>query len=329
VSETQDQKPDPAAPELSVILVVGGQRKRAAAALRSLLEQSIINRIEILLFDLGPENCSALPGSDHPRVTIIRGVPEDLLAAARVHGVHAANAPVVCFMEEHCEVRPGWAEAIVLAHRGPWAGVGCDFVNGNPNAGNSDKAFRMNYGVYVRPQHGRGPVNRIPGQNSAFKRDVLLRYENQLELMLSADLVLQWKMAQEGNQLFYEPAATMAHRNENTLRSLCVGVFYWNWCFSNIRAQAFQWGFPRRALRIVLAPLIPWVRLARMFVWTLRLGPSQFAQLVRDIPFVLVVNHCSAAGQVAGLLNPVDTGVREFSHFEMNEPRLLRAELTQ
>jgi len=146
---------------------------------------------------------------------------------------------------------------------------------------------------------------------------------------LSADLVLQWKMAQEGNQLFYEPAATMAHRNENTLRSLCVGVFYWNWCFSNIRAQAFHWGFPRRALRIVLAPLIPWVRLARMFVWTLRLGPSQFAQLLRDIPFVLVVNHCSAAGQVAGLLNPVETGVREFSHFEMNEPRLLRAELTQ
>jgi hypothetical protein len=232
-------------------------------------------------------------------------------------------------MEEHCEVQPGWAEAIVLAHRGPWAGVGCDFVNGNPSAGSSDKAFRMNYGVYVRPQSGRGPVKRIHGQNSAFKRDVLLRYEHQLELMMSADLVLQWKMGLDGDQLFNEPTAKMAHRNENTLRSLCVGVFYWNWCFSNIRAQVFQWGFLRRALRIVLAPLIPWVRLVKMFVRVLRLGPSQFAQLVCDIPFVLVVNHCSAAGQVAGLLNPPDTAAREFSHFEMNEPRLLRAEFTE
>jgi hypothetical protein len=121
----------------------------------------------------------------------------------------------------------------------------------------------------------------------------------------------------------------MAHRNENTFRSLCVGVFYWNWCFSNIRAEVFRWGFPRRALRIVLAPLIPWVRLARMFVWTLRLGRGQLAQFVRDIPFVLAVNHCSAAGQVAGLLNPLDTGARKFSHFEMNEPRLLQAEFTR
>jgi hypothetical protein len=329
VRDLPDPKQELAAPELSVILVVGGQRVRAGAALRSLLEQSIIDRIEILLFDLGPENCSALSGSDHPRVRATRGGPDDLLAAARVQGVHAANAPVICFMEEHCEVQPGWAEAIVLAHRGPWAGVGCNFVNGNPNAGNSDKAFRMNYGIYVRPQYGRGPVNRIAGQNSAFKRNVLLQYATQLEAMMTADLVLQWKMAQDGNQFFYEPAARMAHRNENTLGSLCRGVFYWNWCFSNTRAQAFQWGFPRRAMRLVLAPLIPWVRLARMFVRTLRLGRSEFAQLLRDIPYVLVVDHCSAAGQVAGLLNPVDPGVRAFSHFEMNEPRLLRAEFTQ
>ncbi len=63
-----------------------------------------------------------------------------------------------------------------------------------------------------------------------------------------------------------------------------------------------------------------------MFVWTVRLGRWQIAQLVRDIPFVLVVNHCAAAGQVAGLLNPLEKGAREFSHFEMNEPRLLRVE---
>ena len=154
------------------------------------------------------------------------------------------------------------------------------------------------------PQRGRGPVKRIAGQNSAFKRDVLLRYENQLELMLSADLVLQWKMAQEGNQLFYEPAASMAHRNENTMRSLCVGVFYWNWCFKHPGPSSS--GFPRRHLNRA-APLIP-VRLARMFV-SAAARPSQLAQLVRDIPLVRSITQ---RRQVAGLLNPVDTGVREF-----------------
>ena len=174
-----------------MILVVGSQRPRAARALRSLLDQSAIDRMEIFLFDSGPEGCAPLADSSHPRVVFNRLGPAALLAAARVRGIRAAKAPVVCFMEEHCEMQPGWAEAVISAHRQPWAAVGTDFINANPDAGNSNRAFRMNYGVYVRPVTPRGPVSLIAGQNSAFKRDVLLRYEPQLELMLSADLVLQ------------------------------------------------------------------------------------------------------------------------------------------
>lgn len=317
------------APQLSVILVIGDQRKRAAAALRSLLEQSIVDRMEVLLFDLGPQESAALPGSDHPAVRMSLGGPKDSLATSRVQGVHAARSPVVALMEEHCQAQPGWAEAIVRAHTGPWAGVACDFVVGNPNAGSADQAFRVTYGVYARPPHGRGPVKQIPGQNSAFKRDVLLRYQDQLESFMIGDFVLQLKMAEDGSELFYEPAAKMAHLNENTLRSFCVGAFYWNWCFSNIRAHVFRWGLARRALRIVLSPLIPWVRLARLSLQTIRLGPSQFVQFLCDIPFLLAVSYCSAAGQVAGLLNPLEKGAREFSDFEINEPRLLQTELRQ
>ena len=50
MSETEDREGKSNAPELSVILVVDGQRERAAAALRSLLEQSPVDRMEILLF---------------------------------------------------------------------------------------------------------------------------------------------------------------------------------------------------------------------------------------------------------------------------------------
>ena len=62
------------------------------ARLRSLLEQSAIDRMEILLFDLGPETCPALPGSDHPRVRLTRRAPRDLLATARADGVRAARS---------------------------------------------------------------------------------------------------------------------------------------------------------------------------------------------------------------------------------------------
>lgn len=327
--ETEDEKGKVNAPELSAVLVVGGQRERAAAALRSLLEQSAIDRMEILLLDVGPEDCRALPGSEHPRVRMMRRGREFLLAAARTEGVRKANAPVVALVEEHCLAHPGWAEAIIFAHRGPWAAVGCEFTCANPRSGSSDKTFRMTYGAYILQEQQRGPVHFVPGQNSAFKRDVLLRYDDQLELMMNADLVLQWKMMENGYELFHEPAAKMAHRNENTVWRLCVGAFYWNWCFSNVRAQVFQWSWARRTLRVALAPLIPWVRLARRMIALSRQGSPQFMQLLRDTPAVLAVDYASAAGQVAGLLNKIDIAAREFSYFEMNEPRLSRADLTR
>ena len=326
MSETEDREGKSNAPELSVILVVDGQRERAAAALRSLLEQSPVDRMEILLFDLGPEGCRPLPNSDHPSVRMTRAGREYLLAGARARGVRVARAPIVAFIEEHCLAQPGWAEAIIQANWERWAGVGCDFVSANPDSGSSDKAFRMTYGIYVRPAPARGPTNFISGQNSAFKRDVLLRYDDQLDLMMDADLVLQKKMTDEGHQLFHEPAAKIAHRNENTLPSLAVGAFYWNWCFGNVRAQVFKWSVPHKAFRIAVAPLIPWFRLAKLSLSMARQGPATMLRFIGDLPYIVAIHHCSVAGQVAGLLNKLDTGARRFSHFEMNEPRLSRSE---
>jgi hypothetical protein len=145
--------------------------------------------------------------------------------------------------------------------------------------------------------------------------------------MLAADLVLQWKITQDGEQLFYEPAAKIAHRNETEFSRLCVGVFYWGWSFNGIRAEVFDWSWGLRALRIVLSPLIPWVRAAKTLVAIWPRGLSHVLRFLRDLPFSVGINYCSAAGQVVGLLKGPETAIPIFSDFEMNEPRLLRAEL--
>jgi glycosyl transferase family 2 len=326
-SRIQGQSEVNRAAELSVVIAIGGQRERAARALASVLGQSCLDRLEILLYDLGPEGCPALPGSDHPKVKMARSGPDDLLSRARRRGIHSASAPMVCFMEEHCEMQPGCAEKIIAAQSDGWAAIGPDFTNGNPSAGKSDKVFRMNYGEYVRPPAPRGPTASVAGQNSAFRREVLLKYEPHLEFMLNAELVLQWKMQADGHRMFYEPGAVMAHKNETTFRSLATGAFYWNWCFSSIRAEMSQWSRFRRAAWIAASPLIPWVRLARISRQTARRGLRAFGRFLTDIPFILGISHASAAGQVAGLLNPIDRAAHAFSHFEMNEPRLSRADL--
>jgi len=79
----------------------------------------------------------------------------------------------------------------------------------------------------------------------------------------------------------------------------------------------------------MVSPLIPWVRLFRLFRQELAIRPIPFSQFFRDTPFIVGISYCSAAGQVVGLLNPGESAYRKFSHFEMNEPRLSRAEFAR
>ena len=321
--------PAPAAtssPALSVVLVVGGQRERGAAALRSLLEQELRGGIEVLLFDLGPKESSPLDGSNDSRVMTCRPQPPILLTEAQVQGVQQARAPVVAFMEEHCEAQPGWAQAVVDTLRDRWAGVSGDFILKNPGSGTSSKSFRMTYGAYLPPASGRGPARLVAGQNAAYKRDLLLSYGDRLPRLMQSDAGLQLALSADGHECFYEPAARIAHRNENTVGSLCRGAFYWNWCFANVRAELLHWSFWRKALRVAAIPLVPWVRLVRLTSWVAPRGPAAVMQLLRDVPYVLAIHHASAAGQLAGLLFGVEKAERAFSHFEMNEPRLSRSE---
>ena len=321
--------PSPVAPStlaLSVILPVGGQRARAAAALRSVLDQEVGGGLEVLLLDLAADKFPPLPGSDDTRVRILQLPPGCTLAAARAQAVLETRAPVVAFIEEHCEALPGWAEALVEAHRGPWAAVACSFENGNPGCAWSDVAFRLTYDAYTPPNEGRGPILRFVGQNSAFKHSALFRHKERLPELLKSESALQLLLHAEGDQFLYEPSARVAHRNQHSLFSLFRGAFYSNCCLAHMHAEVLHWSVWRRVLRALAMPLVPWVRLVKITTWVAPHGRAALAQLLRDVPVVIVFHYFSAAGQLAGLLFDIEKADRTFSTYEVNEPRLRREE---
>ena len=313
-------------PELAAIIVAGGQRERAARAVASVLAQNVVDRLEVLVMDLGPDTAPSLKGSDHPRVRVTRAGDKMLFAGARAAAVRMARAPVVAFMEEHCQAKPGWAEALITAHRGPWAGVACGFENGNPGSGTSDAAFRMTYGPYLPIHSSPGPAAWMPGHNSSYKRDVLLSYGTDLDELLKADIVMHTRMVQDGHRLFFEPSAVLLHGNETTLTSLGRGLFDWNWCYIGVQSRFSQWSFTRRVAQVPRALFLPWIRLARAFAYSARRGPAEIVQWTRDLPFFVAASHFSAAGQMAGALFDMSKAEKRFSYMETNEPRPSRGE---
>jgi glycosyltransferase involved in cell wall biosynthesis len=309
-----------AAPLLSVIVVVGALRERASACLRSILTQDVADRIEVLLVDCAPAGLPVVAGSRHPAVTHIKAPPETTFARARATGVRLARAPVVAFLEEHCRVHAGWASALIRAHRGPWVTVGAEVHNGNPGVGRSDIIGLLSYGLFYPPLR-RGDATIVAGHNSSYKREVLLRYDGELEQLLATDMVLLARLQADGFRFATEPDAKLDHVNETRFASIARGYFLFNRCYGHNRASQFRWSVARRAAYVLLTPVIPLYFMAHFSLFLARHRRAFLGVFLRNAALVYAAQLFAAAGQAVGLLLGLGDAERRFTAYELTEAR--------
>lgn len=310
-----------AIPDLSVVVVVGPLRGRAAPCLASLDAQGLGGRLEVLLVDLGPEGAEPVPGSQKPAVRVLRFPPGTTFSAARARAVAEAGAPVVAFLEEHTRVRAGWADAVLEAFQGPGVtGVGWGVVCANPGAGKADVIGLLSYGLFEPPLAG-GETRLLPGHNASFRTDALLAFGDELPRLLACDLVLHERMLREGRRFVVAKDAVMEHLNETSLRSIGLGVELFYRIYGPLRAAEGRWGLGRRAFYVAATPLIPLYALLLAVRRYRKSRPERARLLLRNAPFVYAVHLRAAWGQARGLLfGPGDAETR-FTVYELSEPR--------
>jgi hypothetical protein len=310
-------------PKLTVVIVVGARRDRVPGALASVLRQANVDEIEVRLIDIAPGDPPPVSQSDHRSVHVHRMPAGTLFSVAKATGVRHAAAPVIVFLEEHCRVWPGWASALIDAHRGPWAGVGAEVHNANPEVLLSRHIEVLNYSECLPPA-ARREVAVLPGHNSSFKRDVLLGYGDRLVELLRAEIVLHTQLRRDGHRLLLEPAARFSHINETSLESAARGRFIWNRCYGWMRARTFGWSMPRRVVYIVSTPLIPVYSLSRLALFAVRKRPALLPRLIVASPMLFAMQLAAACGHSAGLLFGIGDAEARFTLYEMNEFRRYR-----
>ena len=309
-------------PALSAVVVVGPLRDRAGGCVRALLTQAALARMEVLVIDLAPK-AEPVPGSEHAAVRVMRLPPETTFAAARTYGVRVARGRIVAFLEEHVRVRPGWADAVIAAHDGPWAAVGGEVHNGNPGLGRSDVTSLLSYGLFS-PSLATGETDLLPGQNSAYRRAVLLSYGDRLEHLLGSDLVLMRRLRLDGHRLWIEPRAAIEHLNETRLRSALRGYWLFHRCYAPLRAEEFGWSLGRRLAYVALTPVIPLYFIAHFGRFLARRHRHQLWRFIGNIGFVYLAELAGAVGQATGLLFGAGDAAQRFTHYELTEPRAER-----
>jgi hypothetical protein len=172
-----------------------------------------------------------------------------------VRAVNRASAPVVVLGENHAFPEPEWAEALIEAHKGPWAAVGCVIKNVNPDSVNSWAQLYMTYGRYTEPVES-GEINDLPGHNTSYKRSILLDYGDELRNMLIRTNIMHMDLRARGYRLYMENKAGTNHVNVSRTSSILLDLFYNGQLYTAALVQYKRWSISERILHSLLEPLI-------------------------------------------------------------------------
>ncbi len=305
-------------PALSVILATHDNFASIATTVRHLARQTAASAIELVV--VAPDRLTL--GANEPLLARFAAVCVVELrgAESRAHynaaGVRSATAPIVALAEDHCFPDPDWAEHLITAHRGPWAAVGPAVRTANP--GNISWAdLLIGYSPWLEPVAG-GEVEFLPGHNSSYKRAVLLAEGAQLEDWLEAETVWHWELRRRGERLLLEPTARVAHTNFSRWSSFLQSSFYNGRLFAGSRRRGMS---PvRRFIYVLLGPLIPLVRTARVARSILR-SPAHLFRFCLALPVLLVGLTCDGLGQMLGYAFGVGDSSRQAGTYEWRRDR--------
>jgi hypothetical protein len=306
-------------PALSVVITTPDTYETVRLTMRHLRVQSVRHQIELVI--VGPTEEAISPEKEELAGfwghKLVAAGTVTSIGRANAAGVRRASAPIVALAEDHCFPAPGWAEALIAAHRAPWAVVGPVMRNANPLTMISWSDFVAGYGPWMYPV-APGPAAFLPGHNSSYKKSLLLDYGDRLEELMEAEMLLHLDLRQRGHQLYLEPRAQATHTNFALAASWYPVQFYAGRAFGASRAR--PWSVAKRLLYFAASPLIPVVRLWRCLRELAK--PGRPVELIpRILPALCLGLAIDGFGQMMGYLLGAGNAVERMSQYEFHRFR--------
>lgn len=291
---------DGRAAQMSVVLVTPNQYGAIRETMEQLQAQTVVDQLEIVIVAPSARalDCDPAHWSAFGRVRVVEIGEIKSTGKAIAAGVLESSAPVVSFAEEHAYPDPGWAEALIQAHRNTWAAISGTISNANPGNIVNWASFFTDFGPWAEPA-AAGEICQLAWHHAAYKRGVLLEYGSELETLLETESLLHAKLQARGYRFYLEPAAKTKHVSISRLSSYIISQFNSARLFAANRARSQKWSPFRRLFSICRLPLVPFVRLGRIVREILRAGRKR-ELLPRILPPLILGVVADALGQVAG-----------------------------
>jgi len=248
-------------------------------------------------------------------VTYLVVGPIDDYERAYVHGYRAAQAPVVASVEDHAFPAPDWAEALLEAHRGDWAGVGTSMANANPASIWSWATLLPAYGYWIGSIQP-GETNQLMRLNVSYKRDVVLGYGEELDTMFGRGGNLQDRIRVDGGKFYVTNRSSIAHLNPSKLLPSIILLLNAGRVYAAEQSARKQWNFGIRLLAALCTPVFPLIRFIKRYDQVF--GGNRFKGTRFKLYISLFIGlSIRAIGNAVGFLFGPGRAIEELAQFDM------------
>jgi len=286
-------------PALSILIVFGEQRARAERCLRQILDQTVLDRCEIVILDLSADGV-AIPGLEHPAVRWFHRPDLRSFGEARAECIRQSCGAIVAFLEDHCYADPRWAEEVLGAFEKPVDIVTYAMTNANPERLFCRTFLMVEYGRWLDPAIS-GYISISACNNVAYRRSALEPYWLRLNQLCEAEYVLHREMQAAGSRMWLAAEAKLGHQNWTRLGQGVQANGDMKRLLAARRASELGWGMSTRiawAAAMALTPPLHIARLARSLVRR----PALWSLFWASIPLMVVVYTRGAWGEAMGYL---------------------------
>jgi hypothetical protein len=206
-----------------------------------------------------------------------------------------AGGAAVAVIEDHVLVPKGWARAMLACLAG-----GEDVVGGAVENAATDRTvdwatFLCEY-HHLLPPIPAGPVDRLTGNNTVYRRSVLARYEAAWREGRWEDH-LHAAMSRGGVTLYQHPEIVVWHRMHYTVSRYLGQRFLYSRAWAGMRSAEASAAerLMRGAMAVLLPPLLCW-----RVVSTVWRKQAHRPELVRSLPLIGLFTLAWGAGEMVG-----------------------------
>jgi GT2 family glycosyltransferase len=249
---------------------------------------------EVVVADWTDEETRARVREGWPAVKLLSFDEPQAVPELRAAGIAAATAPYVAVIEDHCVVPPGWADAIVTAHRDGQHVVGGPVRNVRTERARDWAAFFCEYSAFMDPS-ATGPVSDLTGMNVSYDREAL----DAIEDLLRAgrwENELHARLRERGFRFWAAPGAVIEHAKDFGFREFASQRYHYSRSYAGRRQAALG---QRRWLYALGSPVLVPLSFRRI-VRNVRARPGYGAPFRRAAPLVFAYAGIWAFGELIG-----------------------------